>query len=117
MKVHSIEIQHCETGEMKTIHINSAKLYVNRLYAVNSVTIMGNDVSLDDSKVVRSGSTNNVVSEKITVLLNDFMDLLDGSIDKYVAKPVEIVIEDGAKPFACKPYCMSDAMYDKVKSA
>ncbi len=102
---------------MKTIHINSAKLYVNRLYAVNSVTIMGNDVSLDDSKVVRSGSTNNVVSEKITVLLNDFMDLLDGSIDKYVAKPVEIVIEDGAKPFACKPYCMSDAMYDKVKSA
>ncbi len=105
------------TKKCKTIHINSAKKYFERPVHINGVTVMADDAGLDDSKVMLSGDVDGLVQVEVVEMLDEYSDLLDGTVGRYNGEAVPIAVQKDVKPVSHKPYRVPEALKDKVKQA
>ncbi len=56
-----------------------------------------------------------MLRKKIDSVLEEYRELMDGSVGTYVGKPVSIVLNEGAMPVSKKPYHIPEAIRDQVK--
>ncbi len=99
----------------KTVHINSTKKFVERC-DVNAVTLVADDMGIEESSVKLS-DVNVECKQAIEEVLKDFGDVLDGGVGRYKHGCAKIVVEEGAKPRAQKPYRIPDMLKPKVEAA
>ncbi len=62
---------------------------------LNGITVLAEDAGLDDSKVKLHGVTDAQITNNIEHVLEEFEDIMDGSVGCYVGGAVKIEIEEG----------------------
>ena len=100
----------------RTIHVNTAKRFVERV-SVNGVTVLAEEEDREFSHVKLGGEVIESVKKEIDSVLEEYRELMDGSVGTYVGKPVSIVLDEGAMPVSKKPYRIPEAIREQVKEA
>ena len=90
---------------VKVIHINNAKVYVEREKEVCLLTVVAEDRELDEGKVMLSGSVGEQDRKRIDEVLKEFEDLLDGSDGRFTGGEMTIELEQKR----------SDTLQDSIK--
>ena len=69
--------------QVKVIHINNAKVYVEREKEMCLLTVAAEDRELDEGKVVLRGSVGEQDRKRIYEVLKEFEDMLNGSDGRF----------------------------------
>ncbi len=101
----------------KSAHVNSLKKFVDRNVDVNAMTVIADDMELDESNVVLHDEVAESERKEIEKVLCEFEDVFDGSVGCYLGGKAKIVIEPDAKPKSHKPYRIPVALKQKVEEA
>ena len=84
---------------------------------MNAVILLADNAGLDDGKVKLVGDVEVNEYDKIGEVLDEYKEVLDGSVGKYNGGAVSIETDKEAKPILFKPYRVLDSLKVKVKEA
>lgn len=101
----------------KTVHVNCTKRYVERVEEVNSVTVIAEDVGLEEPNVKLHDEVGAGLKNAIDGVLCEFEDVLDGRVGCYTDGEAKIVVNKDAQPKSHKPYRIPDTLKEKVELA
>ena len=103
--------------QKRTIHINKVKLYKEREADVFALTVIAEDMGLDESKVRLKGAVGEEGRAMIEKVLEGFQEEYDVSDGYYKGGEAIITIDTDAKPISHNPYHVPKSIKENVKAA